>query len=57
VENDYINGFTEDRITDFQNSFNTLSQYVHYTLALPNRNMRWSKSCNYLLKVFEDTDE
>ncbi len=57
VENDYINGFTEDRITDFQNSFNTLSQYVHYTLALPNRNMRWSKSGNYLLKVYDDTDE
>lgn len=57
VENDYINGFTEDRITDFQPSFNTLSQYVHYALALPNRNMRWSKSGNYLLKVFDDTDE
>lgn len=56
-ENEYIDGFTEDRITDFQNSFNTLSQYVHYTLALPNRNMRWSKSGNYLLKVFDNTDD
>jgi hypothetical protein len=56
-ENEYIDGFTEDRITDFQNSFNTLSQYVHYTLTLPNRNMKWSKSGNYLLKVFDNTDE
>lgn len=56
TENEYIDGFTEDRITDFQNSFNTLSAYTHYTLALPSRNLRWSKSGNYLLKVFDNTD-
>jgi len=57
TENEYIDGFTEDRITDFQPSFNTLSQYVHYSLALPNRNMRWTKSGNYLLKIFDNTDD
>ena len=53
---EYINGFTEDRIIDFQNSFNTLVQYVHYRVALPNRNMRWTQSGNYLLVVY-DTDD
>lgn len=53
---EYIDGFTEDRITNYQNSFNTLSAYTHYTLGLPSRNLRWSKSGNYLLKVFDDTD-
>jgi len=56
-DNQYIEGFTEDRITEFYNSFNTLQQYVHYTLYLPNQNVRWTKSGNYLLKVYDNTDE
>jgi len=56
-DNEYIDGFSEDRITSVQNSFNTLTQYTHYTLVLPNRNMRWARSGNYLLKVFDGDDE
>jgi len=56
-DNEYIDGFTEDRILDIYNSFNTLQQYVHYTLTLPNNNMRWTKSGNYLLKVYDNTRE
>lgn len=56
-DNQYIDGFTEDRLTNYYNSFNTLQQYVHYTLALPNANMRWTKSGNYLLKVYDNTEE
>lgn len=52
-DNEYIDGFTEDRITLVENSFNTLTQYTHYALALPNQNVRWNKSGNYLLKVFD----
>lgn len=57
ADNEYIDGFTEDRITTVENSFNTLTQYTHYTLGLPNRNMRWIKSGNYLLKVFDTDDD
>ncbi len=56
-DNEYIDGFTEDRITSIQNSFNTLAQYTHYTIGLPNRNMRWARSGNYLLKVFDMDNE
>lgn len=56
-DNEYINGFTEDRILTSYNSFNTLQQYVHFTLTLPNANMRWTKSGNYLLKIYDNTDE
>lgn len=56
-DNQYVEGFTEDRLTEYYNSFNTLQQYVHYTLSLPNQNMRWTKSGNYLLKVFDNTEE
>lgn len=56
-ENEYIDGFNEDRITMFEPSFGTLKTYMHYTLLLPNQNMRWTKSGNYLLKVFDNTDQ
>ncbi|MBK8920430.1 MAG: DUF5103 domain-containing protein [Saprospirales bacterium] len=56
-DNEYIEGFTEDRLQNNYNSFNTLQQYVHFTLSLPNANMRWTKSGNYLLKVFDNTGE
>lgn len=53
---EYIDGFTDDRIDSITYSFNTLAQYTHYVVGLPNRDMRWTKSGNYLLKVF-DTDQ
>ncbi len=56
-DNEYIDGFTEDRIIGIESSFNTLYQYTHYTLGLPNANMRWARSGNYLLKVFDNDDD
>ena len=57
ADNEYIDGFTEDRIVELENSLNTLTQYTHYTLGLPNRNIRWTRSGNYLLKVYDNDDE
>lgn len=56
-DNEYIDGFTEDRITSVQNSFNTLAQYTHYTLGLPNQSMRWARSGNYVLQIFDADNE
>ncbi len=52
--NQYIDGFTEDRITEYQTSLNTLSNYVNYSLALPNKNIGWMISGNYLLVVWDE---
>jgi hypothetical protein len=57
TENEYINGFLEDRIMDFDFSANTRTNFVYYYFAIPNRNMSFSKSGNYLLKVYEDDRE
>ncbi len=56
-DNEYINGYTDDRIQDFNSSFNTRAPYTHYTVRLPNANMRWTKSGNYLLRVFLEDDK
>jgi Domain of unknown function (DUF5103) len=55
-DNEYIDGFTNDRITTVNSSFNTLMPYTHYAVGLPNRNMRWLLSGNYILKVFDEDD-
>ncbi|MFM8486029.1 MAG: type IX secretion system plug protein domain-containing protein, partial [Bacteroidota bacterium] len=54
---EYIDGFTEDRITSIEPSFNTITQYTHYTLRLPNQNVRWSKSGNYILRITDKEDD
>ncbi len=56
-EMDYLDGFSEDNIDEYDFSFNTLTNYTNYQLRLPNQDMRWTKSGNYLLKVYDITDE
>ncbi|MBS9774795.1 MAG: DUF5103 domain-containing protein [Tenacibaculum sp.] len=55
--NQYINGFNQNYITDVTNSFNTLQNYTHYSVKIPNENMRITKSGNYLVSVLDNNDE
>ncbi len=54
---EFIEGFNEDRIRDFQNSFNTLQPYTHYQVRFPNENTRIKISGNYLISVLNEDDE
>ena len=56
-ESEFIDGYAEDRIRDYENSFNTLQPYTNYTLTIPNENTRIKVSGNYLLSVLNDDDE
>jgi len=53
---EYIDGFTDDYISAYSTSFNTLQKYYHYEHTFPTENLRITKSGNYILKVFRDED-
>lgn len=50
----FMSGYAQDRIRDFENSFNTLQSYTHYKLEVPNRNNRIKISGNYLISVLDE---
>lgn len=54
---DYIDGYTEDELSDHSYSFNTVQSYVHFTLRFPNDMLNITKSGNYLLYVYDDTPD
>lgn len=56
-KNEYINGFFEDEIFDYNYSTNTDINYTHYNVNFPNENMNITKSGNYILKVYNVNDE
>lgn len=56
-QNEYVIGFNENRIRDYENSFNTLQYYTHYTISFPNEKTQIILSGNYLISVLNEYDE
>jgi hypothetical protein len=54
LTSDYINGFDDDYIEDYEFSYNTRQPYIHYSLDFPQSDMMPTLSGNYLLKVYPD---
>lgn len=55
--NDYLVGFNKNFITNYRFSSNTLQPYVHYELELPNQDIQFRISGNYILKVYSVDNE
>ena len=54
MQSEYISGFTDEPITDYEFSFNTLQQYTHYSFSFPTEEMKALLSGNYVFKIFEE---
>lgn len=55
--NEYINGFTTGTITDYATSLNTTFLYTHYSFNLPNDDMGFKISGNYVVIIYEDNQQ
>ncbi|MCB0755239.1 MAG: DUF5103 domain-containing protein [Flavobacteriales bacterium] len=55
-QQEYIDGFLEENILNYDFSFNTVQQYIHYSFSVPNQNLRLKLSGNYVLIVYKDFD-
>ena len=56
-ESDWLMGFNDNQIEDYQNSINTTVLYTHYNLQIPNDRCQLKMSGNYRLTVYdEDSD-
>jgi hypothetical protein len=53
-ELDYLNGFNDERIRNYDYSSNTRVQYLHYWQKFPNKDTNFKISGNYLLVIYED---
>ncbi len=52
---DYLSGITSDlTIDDYEESINTNTLYLHYSLTIPNKDCRITMSGNYRLDVIDD---
>lgn len=56
LESEYVDGFNSADITQCDYSQATFVHYCHYSFALPNEDLKLTRSGNYLLTVYEQDD-
>lgn len=54
VDSEYLDGFNQADVDDYAFSEATLAHYVHYRITLPNDQMRFTVSGNYLVRVYPE---
>jgi len=54
---DYIDGFSDGYLNDYDFSFNTTYSYVHYQMNIPNEDFQITQSGNYAVVIFRDDVE
>ncbi len=57
MSSEFMNGFYEANILNFNFSTNTIQKYTHYSILFPQSNMQFSKTGNYMVFVYQDNDK
>ncbi len=57
LEIDYIEGFNEFVIEEWENSHNTTLLYTHYSFDIPNENLDLKVSGNYRVDIIDDDSD
>lgn len=53
-ESDYLEGFNDQPLENYEKSFNTTVLYTHYSLRIPNKDLALKLSGNYRITIFND---
>ena len=53
---DYCDGFEDNQIYDYDNSFNTLKDFTNFYVEFPNNDINFLKSGNYIVYVYKNGD-
>jgi len=54
---EFIRGYQKEKIRTYENSFNTLQFYTHYSLNIPNEQTQLLISGNYRISILNDDDD
>lgn len=57
LEIDYLDGFNDVLIEDWENSVNTNQLYTHYRFSIPNEDVALKVSGNYRVEVYDDEED
>lgn len=55
--NEYMDGFADNKIEDYKQSMSTMMDYNHYTLCLPNDDVKLLISGNYKVTIYEEGED
>ena len=56
-KSEYLKGYDNNKIYNYKNSFNTYQIYSHYSLSIPNDEIKIIKSGNYIISIFDEYQE
>ena len=51
---EFVRGFSQNEVIDYEYSFNTLRKYIHYSVLFPSKNFNPIISGNYKIHVFDN---
>ena len=51
---EFVRGFSQNEVIDYEYSFNTLIKYIHYSVLFPSKNFNPIISGNYKIHVFDN---
>ncbi len=56
TDSEFLDGFNEGTVNDFDYSSGTITHYIHYRITLPDSDLSPKLSGNYLLKVYDELE-
>ncbi len=56
ITTEFVAGYAEEQLYEYENSFNTLQFYTHYRIQFPNANTRLLLSGNYRISILDEDE-